>query len=270
MIYSLSLHHHCCLLIASKGSGSIGTRPRGFSRVRRYRAKSDPVAPDESILKKKSDSVRVVDIRDHEGSKTNVILILRLPEDAEVEFLFDLISDDPKLIVEEMKVDTNLPLTGISASTLLESISPIVELAAGVAMRIVEADKVGNEERSKFITGGGDVDTRDDRIEKDDLSPQASSSLSASSSTLPASSTSNPNAPSSSSQSSSSHDNASPEISLSERILYEILFMEIYLKGEIEVIGEGGSRFECYRSRRHHFEPLINIARTIRNTDRGI
>ena len=113
MIYSLSLHHNCHCLIVSKGSGSIGTRARGFSRVRRYRAQSDPVAPDESVLKKKSDSVRVVDIRDHECSKTNVILILRLPEDAEVEFLFDLISDDPKLIVEEMKVDyrgSNAPL----------------------------------------------------------------------------------------------------------------------------------------------------------------
>ena len=264
--YSLFLYYFSCKV--SKGSGSIGTRSRGFSRVRRYRAQSDPAAPEESVFAK-SNSVRVVDIRDHEESKTAVIMILRLPQDAEVEFLFDLISDDPKLIVEEMKADAQLDLTGISASTLLEVISPIAELAKGVAMRIVGAEKAVNDERNKIVGNVIDIDIRDDgKIDKDEPSSQINAPSTSSSSTSSSAVTGSLN--SSSSYSTSSMLASSTPISLSERILYEALFMDIYLKDDIEVNGEKGSRFERYRSSSHHFEPLLKIVKAMKHINRGI
>ena len=222
--------------------------------------------PDESLLKK-SGTVRVVDIKDHDDSKTAVILLLRLPDTTEVEFFFDLISDDPKLIVEEMKADSNLPLTGVSDDILLESISPVVQLAKIVAMRIEEVRKVSSDDKSKIVGSGGDADGRDERVDKEEINPQNTSSSTSSNNTtiLPGISALSP---SSSSQPSSFHD-ALSAASLSERILYEVLFMDIYLKEDIEVNRERGSRFERYRSRAEYFEPLVNIARTINHIDRG-
>lgn len=90
------------------------------------------------VLEAGEHAVSVVALNDHTESDESILLLLRLKENLNVEFLFDLHNDDPHMIAEEMKSDNDISRLGIPSEIILEAIFPVVQLAKDVALRLKE------------------------------------------------------------------------------------------------------------------------------------
>lgn len=93
--------------------------------------------------------VGVVDLEDKDTNSDSLIFRLRVPfEDRfkEVEFEFNLKEDDPVSIVEEMNEAEELIFMRPYAQDIIDSISPVVEVALGIAHAKAE-ERIASEQK---------------------------------------------------------------------------------------------------------------------------